>query len=219
MVVLGLAPPYAVEDVKAAYRDKAKQSHPDHGGTAEEFKALQEAFDKAQQYLEFRSDRRQWIANQMEDYLLVGEVVERLEEFGAEVTSDAIDWLKQSFGDFAQLTEVISKVRLVDSADANAMIGYMAQYPKVLGQLTCLELPGCQVSDDAVLQLEAFQQLEHLDISRTPITKQALWIVDTILGLESIDIAGTSIGWWTRRKVRSVMRRRQDSKPAKPFHP
>lgn len=217
MVVLGLAPPYAAEDVKAAYLDKAKELHPDHGGSADEFDALQKAFEKAEHYLEFRSDRRKWIANQMEDYLMVGQVMERLEAFGADVTSDAIDWLKQSFGDFAQLTESITGLRLIDSVNADAMIGYMVEQQQVLGQLARLELAGCEVSDQAVLQLEAFQQLEHLDLSRTPITSDALWIVDAILDLESIDISGTNIGWWTRRKVRSVMQRRQAAKPATPF--
>lgn len=219
MVVLGLAPPYAEEDVKAAYLDKAKQVHPDHGGSVEEFNALQAAFDQAKRYLEFRSDRRQWIANQMTDYMHVGEVVSHLESFGAEVTSDAIDWLKQSFGDFAQLTESITAVRLVDSSNAEEMIAYMVEHADSLGQLTRLELPGCQVSDAAVLQLEVFQQLEHLDLSRTPIGKDALWIVDSILDLESIDISDTNIGWWTRRKVRSVMQKRQVAKPVTPFRP
>ncbi len=218
MIALGLAPPYAAEDVKAAYLLKAKQAHPDHGGSVKEFNALQSAFDQANKYLEFRSDRRQWIANQMADYLAVGEVVSRLEEFGAEVTSDAIDWLKRSFGDFAQLTETITAIRLVDSPQADEMIAYMVEHAKALGQLSRLELPGCQVSDQAVLQLEAFQQLDHLDLSRTPITADALWIVDAILDLESINIEGTRIGWWTRRKVRKVMERRQETKPVTPFN-
>ncbi len=217
MVVLGLAPPYAVEDVKAAYLNKAKTLHPDHGGTTEEFNELQAAYDRANQYLEFRSDRRRWIANQMADYLRVGEVVEQLEAFGAQVTNDAIDWLKQSFGDFAQLTEAITAIRLEESSRANELIAYMVEQEEVLSRLTRLELPGCQVSDEAVLQLEVFQQLDHLDLSQTPITKDALWIVDAILDLESIDISGTRIGWWTRRKVRSVMQKRQAARPATPF--
>ncbi|MEM8946812.1 MAG: hypothetical protein AAGD11_16680 [Planctomycetota bacterium] len=217
MVILGLAPPYAVEDVKTAYLAKAKEVHPDHGGSVEAFNELQAAYDRAKHYLEFRSDRRRWIANQMADYLQVGEVVEQLESFGAEVVSESIDWLKQSFGDFAQLTESITSVRLIDSANADAMIGYMVGQTDVLGQLRRLELAGCQVSDEAVLQLEAFQQLEHLDLAGTPITKDALWIVDSILDLESIDISDTSIGWWTRRKVRSVMQKRQAAKPVTPF--
>lgn len=217
MVILGLAPPYAAEDVKAAYLSKAKKLHPDHGGTAEEFTTLQAAYDQAKHYLNFRSDRRQWIANQMDDYLKVGEVVERLEQFGAKVTNATIDWLQQSFGDFAQLTESITAVTLVDSERADEMIYYMVGQQGILGRLTHLELPGCQVSDQAVLQLEAFQQLEHLDLSRTSITKDALWVVDAIPDLESIDISDTSIGWWTRRKVRSVMQKRQDAKPQTPF--
>ncbi len=44
MVELGLAPPYTQADVMQAYYAKAKKVHPDHGGTAEEFRALQEAF-------------------------------------------------------------------------------------------------------------------------------------------------------------------------------
>jgi len=94
MVVLGLMPPYAEEDVKAAYRAKAKHLHPDHGGSAEAFRELHAAFEKAQVYLSFRSDRRNWIANQVQGYLVVGEMIERLKGFGAEVTSDPIDWLK-----------------------------------------------------------------------------------------------------------------------------
>lgn len=217
MVVLGLAPPYAAEDVKAAYLSKAKKVHPDHGGTVEEFNTLQAAYDQAKHYLNFRSDRRQWIANQMDDYLRVGEVVERLEQFGAEVTNAAIDWLQQSFGEFAQLTESITAIRLNDSERADEMIYYMVTQQEVLGRLTRLELAGCQVSDQAVLELEAFQQLEHLNLARTSITKDALWVVDAIPDLESIDITDTRIGWWTRRKVRSVMQKRQDAKPQTPF--
>lgn len=217
MIKLGLAPPYAEDDVHTAYRDLAKRAHPDHGGSAEEFHALQEAFDRAKQYLEFRGDRRTWIANQMEDYLGVRELMERLEQLGAEATSNAIDWLEQSFGDFAQLTETITAIRLENSSGAGELIRLMLDSKEFLGELTKLELPGCQISDELVLQLEPFQQLRHLDLAGTPVTAEALWIVDSILGLESIELKGTRIGWWTRRKVAKVMRLRQDAKPVTPF--
>ena len=213
MVLLGLSPPYAEEDVFQAYRLKAKELHPDRGGSASDFDALQKAFERAKLYLNFRSDRRRWIANQMEGYLNVREVIERFEDFGAEVTSDAIDWLEQSFGDFAQLTETITAIRLEGSASADEMIDYMVAHRDALKGLTRLELPDCQVCDESVLKLEPFQQLTHLDLSKTPITKDALWIVDTILGLESLELDGTRVGWWTRRKVRAVMRQRQDARP------
>lgn len=217
MVLLGLAPPYAVEDVKRAYFEQAKRLHPDHGGSAQEFLALQEAFEHANQFLEFRGDRRQWIASQMESYLGVRQMIDRLEAFGAQVTTNAIDWLEQSFGDFAQLTETITGVRLENSAAADEMVQTMLKHLPLFGEMTRFELLGCQVTDEVVLQLEPFAQLRHLDLTNTPITAEALWIVDTNLGLESLELQGTGIGWWTRRKVRSVMRQRREAKPATPF--
>ncbi|MCG8451195.1 MAG: hypothetical protein MI725_16630 [Pirellulales bacterium] len=218
MVLLGLGPPYALEDVKAAYLDKAKEMHPDHGGSPEEFDALHKAYEQAQQYLDFRSDRRGWIANQMQGYLGVQEVIEKLEDFfGAEVTSDAIDWLKKSFGDFAQLTENIVSIHLEGSDKADEMIRYMVEHASELGSLHQLDLPNCKVSDQAVLELEVFQQLQHLDLSGTPVTKDATWIVDAILGLESLELRGTRVGWWMKRKVRSVLQQRIEARPLAPL--
>jgi len=217
MVLLGLGPPYAMEDVKAAYRIKAKEVHPDHGGSPEKFNALQKAFEQAQQYLTFQGDRRGWIANQMAGYRGTQEVIERLEEFGAEVTSDAINWLKKSFGDFAQLTETIIGIRLEGSGKADEMIRYMVSHASELGGLLRLELPDCQLTDAAVLELEVFQQLLHLDLTGTPVGKDATWIVDAILGLESLELQGTRVGWWMNRKVQSVLQQRAESRPLSPF--
>ena len=171
MIVLGVAPPYTEEDINQAFRVQAKRVHPDHGGSSREFHALQTAYEKAKQYVEFRADRRQWIAGKMTAYLNTREVIEAMEQLGAQVTSNAVDWLEKSFGDFAQLTETITAVRLEHSVDADDLILYMVAHRDELGGMTRLELPGCSVSDDAVLQLEAFQQLRHLDLSSTPITK------------------------------------------------
>ena len=41
---LGLTPPVCREEIKAAYRDKAKAMHPDHGGSDEQFCKLTEAY-------------------------------------------------------------------------------------------------------------------------------------------------------------------------------
>src|SRR5687768_6720845 len=89
MATLGLSPPYALEDVKQAYRDKARATHPDRGGSAAAFQAVQEAFEQAQAYLEFREDRRAWIAGKMDRYAAVQRALERLRRLGATVEVQA----------------------------------------------------------------------------------------------------------------------------------
>ena len=43
--MLGVEPTASPDDIKSAFRAKAKQSHPDHGGSEEQFKQLNEAYD------------------------------------------------------------------------------------------------------------------------------------------------------------------------------
>ena len=214
MVRLGLAPPYSIEDVKTAYRDLAKIAHPDHGGSAHEFQLLHEAFDRAQQYLEHRSDRRKWIAKQMESYLDSQRLTEQLEGLGARVTNRTIDWLEKSFGAFAQLTEAVTAVRLENSPMAGELIRLLVDQHSQLNELTRLELPGCQVTDDAILSLEHLGQLQYLDLTGTPVTSKVLPIVKAIPSLNSIALQGTRVGWWSRQKIAREMRHRQQAKTA-----
>src|SRR5260370_13383814 len=75
MVTLGLLPPYTHEDIHVAYREKAKTTHPDRGGSATDFEKLHEAYERAQAYMRFHLDRRQWLAAQVERYALQDIVV------------------------------------------------------------------------------------------------------------------------------------------------
>ena len=217
MVALGLAPPYSQDDVMQAYRTKVMKVHPDHGGSVEEFRVLQDAFEKAKQYIDFRSDRRQWIATKMEEYLAVQRVEERLSALGAEVKTNAVDWLEKSFGDFAQLTEKITSVKLTDSAKAMELLAAMVEDRDALGSMTDLTLSGCELTDAAAQHLDTFKQLKSLDLSNNPITGEALYFVDDLPALESLNLEGTNVGWWMKRKVRKLMQVRQDSAPATPF--
>jgi DnaJ-domain-containing protein 1 len=45
LTVLGLAPGATLAQVKAAYREKVKEHHPDSGGNVTEFLRLQEAYE------------------------------------------------------------------------------------------------------------------------------------------------------------------------------
>ena len=208
MVTLGLAPPYVLEDVKQAYRDKARDTHPDRGGSTAAFNEVQTAFERAQAYLEFRGDRRGWIAAKMARYAELQQAIERLQRLGAVVTTYAPAWLENSYGDFAQLTENVSTVRLAESADGDAFIRALLADHHALRELETLELPSCQLTDDAVLSLAPFQQLKHIDLSHTLVTQRSLALVEAIESLRTLKLEETKIGWWAKHRAIAQLRRR-----------
>lgn len=216
MAVLGLTPPYAAEDVQAAYLAKAKSAHPDRGGSAAEFDALHQAYEQAKHFLEFRTDRRGWIGKAMDAYVLEQELITRVEALGAEVTTNAIEWLKHSFGEFAQLTESIIGIRLAN-APAAPLIRELRANAKQLAGLQTLELPGCTLSDADVIHLKPFNQLRHLDLSNTPAGNDALMLVDWLPSLETLLTDGTQIGWFANWRVQRKLATRREAKPLGPL--
>lgn len=213
MVRLGLAPPYAMEDIKKAYLEQVMLVHPDHGGSVAEFRALQEAFEQATRHLEFRCDRREWIAQNIDDYVSMQELVHCLDRYGAQVTTNAIDWLEQSFGEFAQLTESILAVRLDNSSHADEVITTISKESSVLKSMTRLELPGCQVSDEAVLKLSNLRNLQHLDLSDTSVTKKVLELVPVLTELKSLNLQGSKVSWLQQKKAQGILKKRASAGP------
>lgn len=50
---LGLSMPCSLEEVKEAYRQKAKQTHPDGSGSAGAFVALQQCYEEALEFFKY----------------------------------------------------------------------------------------------------------------------------------------------------------------------
>lgn len=218
-VTLGLLPPYTMDDVKRAYREKIKDAHPDRGGDRAEFDRIQRAFDDAGAYLKFRADRRLWIAARMDEYLSVVSLIERLTVIGAEVESATLDWVRRSFGDFANLTESIEAIRLVNSKNAAELVDTMIHERDSLPGLKRLSLAGCKIDNLLALELRAFKSLASLDLSQTPITDRALTVVEFLPELVTLNIEGTQVGWWARHKVERTLKKRRLSRPDPIFHP
>ncbi len=209
MMVLGLLPPYTINDVKQAYMDKVKMAHPDHGGKVAEFRRIQEAYEQAQEFLAIQTDRRSWIANQMDRYVAQQDLERRLRELGAKLDIRYTEWLQKSFGDFAELTATIESMELVDTPVGNAAVLLLVENKASLSRLKRLVLAGCGVTDENALRLSAFPLLHHLDLSRNPITNQVVPLATALPHLQTFHVEGTSMGWWGRFKLTRVMSKRQ----------
>jgi len=202
MVTLGLLPPYTREDIHEAYREKAKTTHPDRGGSANDFEKLHEAYERAQEYMRFHLDRRRWLAAQVERYAVQDLVVNEVHRLGGATEVEQLDWIKRSFGDFAVVTEMLRGIRLRGRADGDAFLKYLAEHAAALENLLWLDVSGSQISDQGLLQLQALKSLRRLDVSGTPISDKALRVAEGLPNLEWLNLAGTSIGWWARWRLR-----------------
>ncbi|MEX2317449.1 MAG: hypothetical protein WD669_09880 [Pirellulales bacterium] len=216
MATLGLLPPYTVEDVEQAYLAKVKDIRPagDADQSAFYFYGVQQAYEQAREYVKFHGDRRGWIAKRTEEYVVMLEVARRLRQFGAEVETDSIDWLEHSIGDFAELTESIVGIRLSGVANADEAILYMVhEHPRLLA-LRRLDLSGSIVSDDSVRQLSVFRRLQQIDLSRTAVTWEVLYLVDWLPELVEVRVEGTRLNWLTRQRLAHKLRRKRKAAAA-----
>jgi hypothetical protein len=219
-VVLGLMPPYTLDDVKRAYLAKVKDAHPDRGGDRADFDRVQTAYEQANEYLAFRGDRRQWIAARMEEYVAIEALLARLRDLGATVETTTLDWVKRSFGDFAGLTESIVAVRAERMANVSQLIDLLTSERTILAGLKRLALPGSGVTDAQALQLRVHRNLTHLDLSENPISaRTAVALSNWLPQLQEFHLAGVSLGWWPRLKLGRRLARRRLRSLATALHP
>jgi hypothetical protein len=219
-LVLGLLPPYSLEDVKRAYLAKVKDAHPDRGGERAEFDRVQQAYEQANEYLSFRGDRRQWIAARMEEYIAVESLIARLRELGAEVKTTTHDWVKRSFGEFAGLTESIAVVRVERAQSAAELIELLTRERTNLAGLRRLALSDCDITDALALQLRVHTGLTHLDLSGNPVTSRvALALADWLPQLREFHLSGTRAGWLSRVRLRHRLSRQRSTHLPAVLHP
>jgi hypothetical protein len=212
MATLGLLPPYTLDDVQAAYRGKVMAAHPDRGGTAAEFQKVQQAYERAIEYVEFKGDRRRWIASRVEGHLRQDEVAVEVERLGGRTEFEPVDWMKRSFGDFASLEDRLRVIRLKNTAADDSFLTFLAEQPPRVPFLMELYLAGTRITDKGLNALRTIGQLRRLDLSRTSVTgRGVLAAVRSLPSLEWVGVAGSGVGWLSRWRLSARLRKYQST--------
>lgn len=210
MAILGLLPPYTSEDVKAAYRVKAMETHPDRGGASADFIKVHEAYKRATEYVQISGDRRRWIADQVESHMRQQEAVVEVSRLGGQCEFEEAAWLKGYVGDFAQLAERLRAIRLPNTATDDAFLTFLAQQPLRTPHLTELSLAGTRVTDKGLPALAGLELLRKLDLSGTRVTPRGVQAaVRSLPALEWVGVAGLRFGFLSRWRLRVLLRRRE----------
>jgi hypothetical protein len=203
MALLGLLPPYSHGDVRKAYKERAKQAHPDRGGDPEAFNQLRHAYDRALEYVEFRASRRDWLANQVEQYTRHLAFVDELEALGCDLAIEAEDWRQRSWGEFAQVTESILAVHANGPEFGDPLAESLDENRQLLESIRLLDFGNSGLADSGLLTLTSLKELLRIDVRNTPVTVEGLSrFCEKLQRLETVHIGGTSIGWLQRLKLR-----------------
>ncbi|HVU87504.1 MAG TPA: hypothetical protein VHD36_09290 [Pirellulales bacterium] len=203
LIRLGIMLPCSEQDVKEAYLAKVKHAHPDAGGNQEDFVALQTDFERALEYSKFHSGRSRWLADSIERYIQQQQVVAELEEHGARVTLEHIEWLKREVGeDFAQVLDTIAGIRLSGPTVNDADIDYLLTQRSMLETLHWLDLSRSKITNQGVLKLAAFANLRKIDLRGTRVGTAVLTLVESLPKLEWIGLTGSGLGWFGRFRLR-----------------
>lgn len=199
---LGLLPPFSIEDVKKAYRQRAKAAHPDGGGDPAQFAALQTDYQRALCLAGFHESRRKWLADRVELYLERSKLLDHLEQLRGEATLQHPDHYIQDFGeDYAEILRELVAVRISGPAATDATL-QMVRSNSTFSEIQLLDLSGSAVTDRGLLAL-ADSNLLGLNLAGTRVSGESLELFRRLPKLEWLQVAGTRIGlwsrWWLRR--------------------
>jgi VanZ family protein len=208
LVRLGLLIPCSVEDVEAAFRDAAKQMHPDRGGTVAEFVQLEADYEAALEYARIYTNRRGWLAANIERYAAQQELIAEIERRGGSVETHRPAWIAREIGDdFAQVIDTITAVRLTGPEVGLADVQYLARHRELLGGLHRLDLSGSLVDLHAVRRLAALPTLHELDLRGTYAGNRTAAVLAEMPALRRVNVSDTFVTW---RGVWRLRRRRPD---------
>ncbi len=202
LTVLGLLPPVTAEDVKQAYLAKAKSMHPDRGGDPAEFVLLQKAFDEANEFVQFKAGKLEWLASKIDAYAQPQDVVSETIDRGGEVEMEETDWLRKSFGeDFGHVADKLISVRLRGARADDVFAILLGFRADSLKDMTVLDLAGGSLTDEGLLQLKGLKNLRSLDLRGTAVGKLAAEVPSWFPQLEFLGLPAGSVGLFSRMSM------------------
>jgi hypothetical protein len=203
MEVLRLLPPYTVGDVTRAYKERAKALHPDAGGDAEAFKALQAAYELALDHARFQKSRRAWLGTRVEQYQQRQDLIAQIETAGGVCALQPIDAYVYEYGeDFADILRKLVRVRITGPHISDASLAWLKTANPTLAEIRLLDLNSSSVTDEGLQDVAVLSGLRCADLRDTRISAKGLDALTSLSELEWLHVGGTSVGALARRRLR-----------------
>jgi hypothetical protein len=197
---LGLSLPVTEQDVKQAYFQRAREAHPDRGGSTSEFLEVQQAFNDAVEYAKRNGKRLPWIGSLAPIYVAQRDAVEVVERCGGTFVVETLDWLEGTVGeDFAAMADRLKSIDLSGRLVGDAQVMELTADAANLPFLESLNLADTLVGDPGAMRLSRLPNLKRLDLTGTKVSFSLRRQLAKLPAMEHVE--GTSrLGEWLRRK-------------------
>jgi hypothetical protein len=207
MKALGLLPPYSVADVEQAYAEKLARL-PTDGNEAEPTReALQSAYGSALDFARFRESRRNWMGGHIERYSVRQATINRIVDLGdSYVLQDADRYLWAYGQDFAEIMRQLVKVELSGPGVSDADLDCLAD-ERLGTEIVVLVLRDSAITDAGLSRIRHLKKLRCLDLLNTRVSNKSFETLCSLSHLEWLQLRGTRVGFWSRRRLRSRMPR------------
>ncbi len=195
---LGLTVPVTPEDVKQAFRERAKLAHPDReGGSVEEFRKLQSAFDEALEFAQRNGKRIPWVGIQMPIYIAQRHVAELVAKWGGSVEFASYDWLEDTVGeDFATLADRLLSIDLAGQPITDAQLIELCTEADGVRHVELLFLANTNVTDKGILEVTKMRNLRYVDLRDTKVSPAMRKQVARLERIERVE--GLPKSWWQK---------------------
>lgn len=207
MKALGLLPPYSVSDVEQAYAEKLSRL-PKDGNDAEQTQdALQSAYGSALDFARFRESRRNWMGVHIERYTARQAAINRIVDLGGSyVLQDADRYLWAYGQDFAEIMRQLVRVELNGAAVSDGELDCLAD-ERLASEIVVLVLRNSAVTDVGLSRIRHLKKLRCLDVLNTRVSNKSFKTFCSLPHLEWVQLHGTRVGLWTRRRLRGRLPR------------
>ena len=204
LVRLGVLLPCNEEDVKAAYRAKVMTAHPDHGGSVEEFRQLEEDYQSALHFAQLQSGRRNWLGAHVERYAAQEDFIAQIHKRGGQVELRSIDWLRAEVGeDFAHVFDTIWAVHLTGPNVTVRDVQFLCSHHALLSGVKKLDLSGAHIGNSSIALLRRLESISELNLAGTFVSNSAAPLLAQMTSLRQVNLGHTFFGLLGRWRLRA----------------
>jgi hypothetical protein len=208
MELLHLLPPYTVEDVISAYKERTKQVGEEEEADPQTAQKLQSAYERALDHARFQESRRQWLGGRIEVFQERQRLIADIEAAGGTATLQPTDAYLYEYGsDFAEVLRKLVGVSLTGDTVMDGLLDWLNSENPCLGEIRLLDLSHSRVTSRGLEGIGSLAGLRCLDLRGTDVSANVVDSLASLHSLEWLHVGSTAIGALSRQRLKKKLPR------------